>query len=241
MSFSFSLFGNRYYFTPKFTLTTLLLIMVLLALSLWQWKAAIESSKTIDLINKRLMLNPLQIDNLDKQSDWRYYPIQLQGTFDNEHQILLINRIYKNQRGFQVLTPFRPINSPKEILVNRGWLPGDPEHMQDIETAADGVTITGILFQPLSYFMFSSEFDEKHIHWPLPSKNINLEKFSKAIDNPVYPYVLLLSPSSPYGFVREWLGLSNPLEPAQHIAFAKQWLILALTVILMFLLLNVHK
>ena len=241
MSFSFSLFGNRYYFTPKFTLTTLLLIMVLLAFSLWQWKAAIESGKTVDLINKRLMLNPLQIDDLDKHNDWRYYPIQLQGTFDNSHQILIINRIYKNQHGFQVLTPFHPANSPKEILVNRGWLPGDPEHPRDIETTTDGVTITGILFQPLNYFMFGSEFDEKNIHWPLPSKNINLEKFSAAIDNPVYPYVLLLSPNSPYGFVREWLWLSNSIEPARHVAFAKQWLVLALTVMLMFLLMNVHK
>ncbi len=241
MSFSFSVFGNRYFFTPKFTLITLILILVLLALSLWQWQAAANTGKTIDLINKRLLLGPIQADDLDKGGDWRFYPVELQGTFDDAHSILIINRMYKNQRGFQVLTPFRPANSSKEILVNRGWIAGDPERITDIGTTTDGITITGVLFQPLNYFMFGSEFDENNIRWPLQSKNINLEKFSKAINNPVYPYILLLSPSSRYGFAREWLWMANGIEATRHVAFAKQWLVLALTVLLMFLIMNIHR
>jgi hypothetical protein len=93
-SCSFSVFKNQYYFTPNFTWIFLSLIALLLILGIWQWQTANDLFDTLELINKRLVLNPIQADELDKGGDWRFYPSQLQGTFDDEHQILLNNRSY---------------------------------------------------------------------------------------------------------------------------------------------------
>src|SRR5437773_7231911 len=103
-TFAFSVFGNRYYFTPKFSLLFILLLIMLLGFGVWQLQQAQGVTDTIQLINKRLTLDPIQASDINNGSDWRFYPIQLQGSFDNEHQILLYNRNYKGQRGYEVLT-----------------------------------------------------------------------------------------------------------------------------------------
>ena len=240
-SLRFSVVGNRYFFTPKFTFATLILIIALVTLGIWQWQSAQEITQTIELINKRLLLDPIQVDDLDKSGDWRFYPIQLQGTFDNEHQILLTNKIYKGRIGFQVLTPFKPSNSSSEILVNRGWIADDPIKTPEITNIPDGVTITGILFKPSMSIMNSSSFDDDNIKWPLLSKRPDIEKLSKIMNTPLYPYTLLLSPSSPYGFTCEWLWLANAVEPERHKNYAMQWLALALATLLLFLFINTHR
>ncbi|HSW68785.1 MAG TPA: SURF1 family protein [Gammaproteobacteria bacterium] len=236
LSFSFSLFGKHYFFTPKFTLATLVLLIVLLLLGVWQWKSAETMDKTIELINQRIAMDPISTDDLDKNGDLRYYHIQLQGSFDDQHQILIINRMYKNQQGFQVLTPFKLTDSSKEILVNRGWIAGDPsEKIPDFEDTPNGVTITGVLLQiPQSGAGFSK------ISWPLISKSIDIQKISQALGSPLYPYMVLLSPNSQYGYVRDWPWLTS-IEPSRQKAYAKQWFALALTVFLVFIYLNVHR
>jgi len=219
----------------------MIILMVLIALGMWQQESSAEMKATVELINKRLLLDPIKVDDIDKGGDWRYYPVQLQGTFDNEHQILITNRMYKNRRGFQVLTPFRPSNSSKEILVNRGWLAGDPtERVPDLGTIPDGVTISGVLFRPVQLVMGSS-FDEKNVTWPLIIKSPDIDKIGKVLNNPMYPYIVLLSPSSQYGFVREWLWLANAIEASRHKIYARQWFVLAFTVLLAFIFMNIHR
>ncbi len=238
-TFNFSVLGNRYFFTPKFTITTLILLIVLLVLGIWQWKSAEDMSETIELVNKRLVLNPINLDDLEKGGDWRFYTIQLQGSFDNEHQILIPNKMYKGNRGFQVLTPFKPSNSSIEILVNRGWISGDPsEKMPAFEAIPDGVSIMGILSPPLPLLLGASF---NNITWPLISKHIDIEEFSKVLKAPLYPYVVLLSPGSQYGFLREWISLNSAIDPARHYGYARQWFVLAFVVLLVFVFMNVHR
>ncbi len=240
-SFGFSVFGNQYFFTPKFTILTVGILIVLLGLGIWQWKAAADVHATIDLINERLALDPLTIDDLDKGGDLRFYPVQIQGSFDDEHSILIKDRMFKGQRGFQVLTPFKPMGAAKEILVNRGWIPEFPiGKMPDFGNIPDGVTIFGILFQPHPGSM-SSAFDENNITWPLIIKNPEIETIGKVLGSPMYPYIVLLSPSSPYGFVREWVWLMSATTPDRHKAYAKQSFALALTILLAFLFLNIQR
>lgn len=242
MSFSFSLFGNRYDFTPKFTLIYLLLIIAFTTAALWQWQIALDITDTIELINKRLLLAPLQLNDLDKGGDWRFYPAQLQGTFDNEHQILLSNRRFKGENGFQVLTPFKPLDSKHQILVNRGWIAADTTHaIPSLNTVSSVVTISGVLYQPMNHFKLVADFDEQSPHWPLISKNVNFDKLSSVLNAPLYPYLLLLNSDSPFGYTREWLWLSNTAEPARHKAYAMQWLAFAFTVLVIFLLMNIQR
>lgn len=240
-SFSFSLFGNSYFFTPKFTLITLCIFTVLITLGIWQWELAKQMNATIELVNKRLLLDPIQADALEKDSDWRYFSAVLQGTFDNEHNILIKNRFYNGQRGFQVLTPLKLDNSVKTILVNRGWIPeSDAEKITASSATPNNVTLSGVLFKPAEHLITDS-LDEKKTTWPLQITNPNIEKLGKLLNTPIYPYILLLSPSSEYGFIREWLWLSSGTGADRHKAYARQCFMFALVLLLVFIFLNIHQ
>lgn len=240
-SFSFSVFGNRYIFTPKFTLVIFSILFVLLGLGIWQWQSAESIDDTVDMVKKRITLEPIQLNDINKKGDWRYYPIRIKGVFDSHHQILISNRMYKGRRGYQVLTPFKPADSLNEILVNRGWIPEFPAgKTPNLNTISTEVTILGILFHP-PHTILGRAFDESKVTWPLISKTPDIEKIANVLNAKMYPFIVLLSPSSQYGFVREWLWLITTIEPDRHLAYAKQWFVLAITVLLMFIFMNIHR
>ncbi len=239
---AFSVFGKRYFFTPKYTLISILIIALLLGLGFWQLQQAKSNMSTIQLINSRLALDPVNQNALDQTADLRFYPIQLQGTFDNDHSILLTNRYFKGTRGYEVLTPFKTTDSSTEILVNRGWIPlTNANTPPAIQPVTDTVSITGILFKPLDHYMIGADFNENNVTWPLYAKRANIAKLSNVLKTDLYPYLILLGPSSPYGFTREWAWLTNNFAPNKDIALARQWFILAFLAIVIFLFINIHR
>lgn len=243
-SFSFSVFGNRYYFTPKFALLSITLIILLIGLGIWQIQHAQAIDDTIQLLNQRVMLEPLQANDLESERDLRFYPVMLTGSFDNEHTILLSNRIYKGERGYEVLTPFVITDVSTQILVDRGWIPmsAAPNTLPEIPPVNEKqISITGMLYQPINYFRFGADFNENNLQWPLVSKRANTENLSNALNEPLYHYLVLLSPSSPYGFVREWTWLPNSNMSDKSKALAKQWFILAFIVFMIFVFTNIQR
>jgi len=243
-SFAFSVFGNRYFFTPKFIFLSLLLIVLLVGLGIWEIQKAQTVEETIQLLNQRMTLDPLQANDLESDRDLRFYPIELTGSFDNEHSILLPNRVNKGQRGYEVLTPFNIVDSSTNILIDRGWIPlnADANSLPEIQSVPDKqATITGMLYKPLNYFKFGSDFNENNVQWPLVSKHANIESLATALNTPLYPYIVLLSPSNQYGFVREWTWLPNSIESDRSRALAKQWFVLAFIVFMIFVFTNIHR
>jgi cytochrome oxidase assembly protein ShyY1 len=52
--------------------------------------------------------------------EWR--TVTVTGTYDVEHQVLVRNRTYAGELGYEVVTPLVPANGPA-VLVVRGWVP----------------------------------------------------------------------------------------------------------------------
>lgn len=53
-----------------------------------------------------------------------YRAVQVSGTYDFENQIVLRNRYYQNQYGYNLLTPLL-LDDGSAVLVERGWIPAD--------------------------------------------------------------------------------------------------------------------
>ena len=243
-TFTFSVFGNRYFFTPKFIILSIALILLLIGMGIWQLQRGNTIEARVQLISQRLMLDPVQASNLDDNRDLRFYPVQLTGSFDNDHTILLSNRVYKGQRGYEVVTPFKVSDQSSQILVDRGWIPlgNNAGTLPSIQPTGDNnMTITGILYQPSDYYTFGSDFNEKNIQWPLISKRANIEKLSEVLDVKLFSYIVLLSPNNQYGFVREWTWLPDMGTAEKYRALAKQWFVLAFVVLMIFVFTNIHR
>ncbi len=234
--------GRRYCFTPKWlpSLATLLLLPILLSLGSWQLHRAHYKEHLQALYQSRLQQAPLNLDAISKISNPLYYPVQVQGQFDNQHTLLLDNQILNHQPGYHVLTPLH-LTTGQTILVNRGWIPIINRRELPAFTPVNGIVqLTGVIAIPSSNsFHLGSAPADSSLQWPLRIEYLDLATLSQWLAYPLAPYIVLLNPNQPYGFQRDWSPAS--LRPEMHYGYAVQWFALAGALLIIFITVNIHR
>lgn len=203
-------------------LLQLLLIPAFIALGLWQWNKA--ESKTalqaaLDTRSQEAVIamptTPADVDTL------RHRRVVVRGHYDAGKQVLIDNRLHREQAGYHVVTPLRLAGSDMHVLVNRGWLPAPADHSRLPEAAVPvgEVALTGIAVLPASrFFTLAAQPDSG---WAPVWQNLDLERFRSALPYPLQPLIVQLDPQAPGGFVRDW---PRPDERAdRHRSYALQW------------------
>jgi surfeit locus 1 family protein len=173
----------------------------------------------------------------------RYVRVKLRGHYDSRHQVLINEMQHAGRVGFYVLTPFKRADG-RTVLVNRGWIPanghGRPEG--SLPVAETRRSIRGMLGKlPVPGIRLggnSASLAKKQ--WPrimfYPTRNDLETLYGQAL----FARVVLLSPHANAGFVRDWKP-DIGLPPTRHLAYAVQWFALALTLLIVWLLVNVHR
>ncbi len=141
----------------------------------------------------------------------RYQRIEANGHYDQARQILIDNMVDAGRAGYFVITPFA-LTGGGWVFVNRGWVPLGASR-------AVRPTI------PVSS-------DTRHLRGRcdnLPSES----SWTKATD------LVLLDPAEPDGYVRNWAPPGFP--PMRHIGYAVQWFALALTLLVIWVVTNLHR
>lgn len=238
-----SVFANRFLFTPKFALPLILLVIICTNLGIWQLVRAHENTALLQLYQERSQSKPLEPIALDRaNNDYRYFPIELNGYFDNDHTFLVDNKIYQGQAGYEVITPFKSNSTTKAILVDRGWISqaaGGRHDLPTIDPITTPVTISGIIFPQPGYFSIGSLYDEKNAQWPLVMQHIDIPAFAHALNSDLYPYILMLNAQSPYGFPHDW-DPANLLS-GKHLMYAVQWFVAAAIFLIVFFMVGIHR
>lgn len=234
---------NQYYFTFKLfpTLATLLLLPILMGLGFWQLHRAYLKHYLAADYEARSHLKPLSMIPTKVNPTLQFYPVLLKGKYDNKHQFLLDNRIYHHQVGYEVLTPLQLTDYHILILVNRGWIPqGESRHSLPILKPITGLQfIRGRLKIPSQKELVLNKMEENPGQWPRVVQKIDLSSLKDALGKPLSPYIVLLAPKTPNGFIREWK--LTTLSPTQHIAYAIQWFTFALLLLVIYIVVNVRK
>ncbi len=237
------LFG--YVFTPNLlpTLAFLALLPLLISLGIWQLNRAAFKQNLQAQYETRQSSQPISLNELNKpRKQIEFYPIRTKGRYDNRHQFLIDNRVESHRVGFYVMTPFIPRNKPsKLILVNRGWIPRLPtrQNLPRVKPIRGMQTITGILQSPPTK-TFTLGNDTAIKQWPKLLQTINFKLIERMLKKPIYPYVVLLSPNSRHGFLRNWQPNSS-VTPQKHWGYAMQWFALALTLVIIYIIVNTKK
>lgn len=234
---------KNYYFTPpwKFILLTLLFAGLFTRLGIWQLQRAQEKNVLENTFNAQPQAAVLSLEQLTANlKSYRYYKIELTGHYDNAHSILLDNKFYQHQPGYQVLTPFIPTSGHKAVLINRGWIPATTqrEQLPSISKILEPQTVRGYLYLPEKPFILG-KLAENASHWPLRVQAIALEDFAQALQQPLYPFIVLLLPNTPGGFQCDWHPTSLPAY--KHLGYAVQWFSFAFVLTIIFIYLNTHK
>lgn len=171
---------------------------------------------------------------------WRH--IKATGRFGEDNQILLDNQVIKDEPGYFVYTPFQSINSNVYVLVNRGWVPvgNDRKKPPELEKTESVVTINGVLKElPKTGLLLQKTIPEKMTGGVVRVQNIDLNELEKLLNIKLLPVIFRLEPGSKHGYVRDWKPPGFGEE--MHLGYAFQWFVFALTLFIIYLVVNIKK
>ena len=224
------------------TVITLILFPLFIRLGVWQLERAEQKHQIVHAFEQRMSLADLDLNvqaDLDNNQDYRHAAVK--GIYDNEHQLLLDNKVHNGRAGFHVLTPMRIGESEKWILVNRGWVPLGASRTQlpDIQLAQVVQNIKGQLKKPSAGEFTLQGGNIWGQSWPQVIQWLDLAEVSRQLQHEFVPYVLLLSPQSGEGYVRDWHPVT--VSPEQSESYAIQWFSFAAILLGLYLFLNYKK
>lgn len=235
----------NYQFKPSLapSLITLVLLVLFIKLGMWQaGKAEIKQAK-MALFEQRKQLDPIRVDATEPDIERIIYsPVVAKGKYEPEFQFLQDNQVYQGQAGYHVITPLHLTASDTRILVDRGWVPvgSDRSVLPNIETPAGEVEVRGLASQPPArYFELSKEnfLDNGKLKPVL--QNLDISKYTKAVNFPVHKFIILMDPSVAGGYVRDWP--KPDLKIDMNRGYAMQWYFLATALMVIYLALNLKK
>jgi surfeit locus 1 family protein len=235
--------GSRI-FDPRLftTFLTLVLIAALIALGRWQLRRA-DAKQDLD---DRFAAGANATRTIDRETLPlpRYQHIEASGAYDSARQVLIDNMSSGQGRaGYYVITPFA-LRGGGWILVNRGWVPlgasravkpqiAVPEGPRELHGRTDDLPRAGLelgprapLAPPYPVVVSFPRHDEI-------AGLLHEREWSHAAN------VVLLDPSEPDGYLRQWQAPGFP--PMRHLAYAVQWFGLALTLAAIYVVTNVRR
>lgn len=227
----------------KLALLALILFCAFVGLGNWQLNRAQEKRNLLAAFASRTLQPPYAASSLKDDQDLRYYRASLRGTFDNAHTFLLDNKTYQGQVGYEVYTPFIVQGLSKAILIDRGFIPlvnHRRDNLPQIKSDTSQMTLLGMLNTPPTYFAFGKMLETQAMQNPLRVQYINLGELTKQLPYPLFAYILTISPQSPMAYATEWRAIIT-MSPEKHTGYAVQWFALALTLLILFVALNLEE
>jgi cytochrome oxidase assembly protein ShyY1 len=119
-------------------------------LSWWQWSRRAETLAEGTLVTRNYESPPVALDSLlPSLGSWRareeWRPVELHGRYLTDRQLLVRNRVFNANPGFEVLVPFR-LDDGRVFMVDRGWLPiGSKQDTPDRVPAAPTGDVTVVV------------------------------------------------------------------------------------------------
>ena len=203
---------------------------VFAALGQWQLRRADASSATRAQFEGAVTEAPLAaLPALLTEAD-RFRRVRVRGEYLGRPQFLLDNMLHDGVAGYQVLTPLRLAGRREHLLVNRGWVPtgGDRRVLPEVAVSVEPRTVSGRLERlprpglRLGTGADGSERGDDVVVLQYPTAS----ELRERLGEPLYDYELLLDADSSDGYVREWEAPG--IAPERHLAYAAQWLALAI-------------
>lgn len=232
---------NRYFKASwLLTIITLALAMLFVRLGFWQLDRAAYKEAIRLKFESRLNGDYELFKAGDSLADIEYRNLILEGNFDVERSILIDNKVFQGQAGYEVLTPFMLSGSNQIVLVNRGWVSLGPS--RDVLPVIDKPKVTkrvkGIASAPDTGGFRMGEVLLGD-NWPQVAPFIDIAAMQTAFSGELLPIVLWLAPEQPGHYQRNW----NPVwaDPEKSRAYALQWFIFAAIVVGLYLILNLRK
>lgn len=216
------------------SLFTLILLPLLIGLGFWQLERGEEKAAISADWHQRQQMAAVPLLSLDGRADaLAHRKVILDGDFLPGRDFLLDNRMQGGQYGFEVISAVRLRTDNRLVLVNRGWIAGDPGRRQlpVIPPASTGFYQGVIYVPPGKAFRLGDE--TRRAQWPQLVLSLDVAWMEQVLGEPVYPFTVRLNAESPAALAADW-PLIN-ITPQKHTGYAVQWFSMAGVLLLLFL------
>ncbi len=158
----------------------------------------------------------------------RFQRVSVRGSYAEEPQFLLDNRLHEGIAGYEVLTALELDGGGPWLLVNRGWVAADLDRrvLPSVAVAAGTRRVTGRLERlPRAGLRLGPGAPAEPVTGVAVVQYPTAAELATALDRPLRDYELLLDPGEPDGYLRDWRAPG--LTPDRHLSYAGQWLLLS--------------
>jgi surfeit locus 1 family protein len=216
------------------------MLIILMMLGLWQLQRYHFKQALQQRYQQSLHQIPIDFTQLNTQSDIRFTHVHIMGQYLNDRTMLLGNRFYHDQLGFEVLTPFQMKGSPQLLLINRGWIAKPKTTALPVIPSITGTQQLNGYIQVLGNqgFILGNAILTP-TQWPLLLQKIDVPALSQLTQLSFYPFVVRLDADQPGGFVSVWQPIT--MTPERHLGYAVQWFAMALALIIAFVFFSLRK
>lgn len=229
----------RFYPEWRISLFTALMLPLLVSLGFWQLQRAEEKSALAQAYARQQAMpaeSPARLASLEAPQ-LAYRPALAAGRFDPERYFLLDNKTRNGRFGYEVLHVFR-LDEGGSILVNRGWIAGDPARqvLPSVAAVPEPVSITGHIYvAPGTPYLLAEQVLTDG--WPKRVQAVEMPLLERAveaeIDGSLFPYPLRLDPDQAGALDIDWQFIN--VSPAKHTGYAVQWFTMAAVLVLIYL------
>lgn len=231
-------------FNLRFTPNWLMIILALAFISLftrlgfWQIERANEKTKMIAAEKTLAQQAAIRWDTAQKPPS-QYQKLKVQGTYLDQ-VFLLDNQHHGHQLGYDVLSPLL-LKDGSVVIIDRGWVSGNNtrQTVPDIQIPKDLVQLQGSAYFPSKNQWILGPGSEKRNNKTIVLELLDVKLIGHILQKKVYPFIIRLEKQDAYGFVRDWAIVSMP--PQRHLAYALQWFVMALVILIIFVALNLKK
>jgi len=217
---------------------TIFVVLTCLLLANWQHDRAKQKRQRLDSIQQLQTMGSIEwheLTKLPKNLNKTGLNVQLSGTLNNKQFWLLDNRVYQHQVGFDVLAMFTPKNSEDKLIVNLGWIKATQsrDELPDVKLPTHPITLQVQLKQGDLAGFYLQKQQVNNSQWPKQVQYIDLQIMQ--IESHIN-MVNFMAYSSEANFSLQPHYTPVVMPPSKHLAYALQWLLLAIAALVIFLI-----
>lgn len=235
--------SSGFEFDPEWRITLFALVMVpfMVGLGFWQLERAEEKAALAGSFEQRQEQSPAPLSELWEMADesLAYLPVTVSGTFLANEYFLLDNRMQGGKFGYDIIGIVQLEDSDQLVLVNRGWIAGDPARLKRPQVPrVDGqVRLTGHVYvAPGSPYLLAEQSLQGG--WPKLLQAVEMEKLLPVVEaitgDAVFPHPVRIDADVPGALSVDWQVIN--VSPQKHHGYAVQWFAMALALSIFYLL-----
>lgn len=235
--------AQAFRFDPEWriTLFTLVMVPLMAGLGYWQLQRAGDKASLAAAWDQRQQRPPAPLDSLWEAApeSLAYAPTEFSGSFLADEYLLLDNRVQNGRFGYEVLGIVRLEDSDRVVLVNRGWVAGDPARVElpAVPEVPGRVTVSGHVYvAPGRPFLLGEQV--LAAGWPKRLQAVEMDKLREPLEaiagGAMFPYPVRIDANSPGALSVHWQVMNT--SPQKHQGYAVQWFAMALALAIFYLL-----